>query len=76
LLLQLQSCDGKVLALQTQVTDLTHVIAVKEREIAAHVQNVSSLQEKNCQLNNEVGMFRYSISCYFFIGLHRTSLLA
>lgn len=56
-LFQLQSWDSNVAALQAKVTDLTNTVAVKDREIAAHVQNASSLQEKNCQLTNEVECF-------------------
>jgi hypothetical protein len=66
LLLQMQTWDRKVVALQNQVTDLTRVIAVKEHEIATNIQSISSLQDKNCQLNNEVGFVK--LFALFFIG--------
>jgi hypothetical protein len=51
---QVETCESKLVALQGQVTNLTHGITAKERDIASHIQSISNLHDKNCQLNNEV----------------------
>jgi FtsZ-binding cell division protein ZapB len=51
---QLEDRDQLVSKLKLEVTELARKLAVKEHEVAIHQQDISSLQDKNRQLDKEV----------------------